>query len=297
MSSEVSIAEVPIGQSRLTFTYRRIMVEVYSLIPRLRLDFDVHYALGPGQPGYNIILSFGKSELKIITKAGENLYAGMLVPEQPTFTLLPNSSFSTRLFADFDHYRLSQVEKIREGGDLQARIELFFIAELQQQPSVKYPATTSFNIRIPKSDWVEKILPDLKYKEVSLIEIPKIEKPEFSDTIIKINEAWKMYSMGEYDKVLAECRKALESLIAIIKNKGFSKEIEEEGKKKTVPDWEKALGHKEMSNIMEVFVQKLFGFLSRGSHYGKPINREDAEFAIMTTHALVNFVEKKVGVT
>jgi len=47
----------------------------------------------------------------------------------------------------------------------------------------------SFNLRIPKSDWVETILPQLKYKEVSLIELPKIEKPEFGDVATKINEA------------------------------------------------------------------------------------------------------------
>ena len=101
--------------------------------------------------------------------------------------------------------------------------------------------------------------------------------------------------MGEYDKVLTECRKAMEGLTTIIKNKGFQKEIEEEGKKKIVPEWEKALGHKEMGNIIEAFVQKLFGFLAPGSHYGKSINREDAELAIMLTHGIVNFISKKVN--
>ena len=61
-----------------------------------------------------------------------------------------------------------------------------------------------------------------------------------------------------------------------------------------MPNWEKVLGNKEIGNIMEGFVQKLFGFLAPGSHYGKSINKEDAELAIMSTHALVNFVAKKL---
>jgi len=241
-----------------------------------------------------MVVNFGKSELKIITKGGENLYAGMLVPEQSFLTLSPNSSSSPHLYIDLDHYRLAQIEKVREGRDLQACIDISFVAELQQQPLVRHTAAVSLGVRIPKSDWVEVILPQLKYKEVSLIEIPKIEKPEFSDIIARINDAWKLYSMGEYDKVLTECRKAMEGLTTILKNKGFQKEIEEEGKKRVVPNWEKVLGNKEIGNIMEGFVQKLFGFLAPGSHYGKSINKEDAELAIMSTHALVNFVAKKL---
>ena len=100
--------------------------------------------------------------------------------------------------------------------------------------------------------------------------------------------------MGEYDKVLIECRKAIEALSSIVKNKGFEREIDEDGKKKVVPDWRKVLGHKDTGSIIEAFVQKLYGFLSPGSHYGKSINKEYAELAIMTTHALVNYVTKKV---
>jgi hypothetical protein len=258
------------------------------------LDFDVHYALTAGQPAYNLAINFERSELKVITKGGENLYVGMATPAQVFLMLTPNSSFSSSLYIDLDHYKLGQIEKIREGGDLRARVDIFFIAELQQQPPVKYPQTVSFDLRIPKSDWVETILPQLKYKEVSLIELPKIEKPEFGDVAARINEAWKQYAMGEYDKVLTECRKATEALITVVKNRGFQKEITDEKGKRIVPDWEKVVGHKEVGEIVEAFVQKLFGFLAPGSHYGKSINKEDAELAIMNTHALVSYVAKKL---
>jgi hypothetical protein len=100
--------------------------------------------------------------------------------------------------------------------------------------------------------------------------------------------------MGEYDKVLTECRKAMEALTNVVKGKGFQREVVDEKGKRTLPDWEKALGHKNVGEIIEVFVQKLFGFLALGSHYGKSINKEDAELAIMSTHALANYIARKL---
>jgi hypothetical protein len=144
--------EVSIGPSRLIFNYRSITAEFYTLVHRLRLDFDVHYALAAGQPVYNLAINFGRSEVKVITRGGENLYVGMATPAQMFLMLAPNSSFSSDLYIDLDYYRLSQIEKVREGGDLRARVDIFFIAELQQQPPVKYPGMASFDFRIPKSD-------------------------------------------------------------------------------------------------------------------------------------------------
>jgi hypothetical protein len=144
------MSEVSIGPSRLIFNYRSITSEVYTLIPRLRLDFDVNYVLAAGQPAYNLIINFGRSELKVITKSGENLYVSTAI--QTFLVLSPNSSSSSNLYIDLDNYRLSQIEKVREGGDLRMRVDIFFIAELQQQPPVKYPGVVSLNFRIPKSD-------------------------------------------------------------------------------------------------------------------------------------------------
>jgi len=283
------------GPSRLRFTYRSITPEVYSIVPRLRLDMDIHHTVQPpSQPAYPINLSFINSEFRVISKEGTPIYSGILLPNQPFYNLSPASSTSVYLYIDLDHYRLAQIEKIREGKDVSCQVELRFIAEILQQPPIKQGGSTVLNLRIPKSDWIESILPQLRYKDVVLLEVPKIDRPEFGDIVGKINDAWKQHSMGEYDKVLTECRKAMEGLTTLMKEKGFVKEIEEKGEKKIVPDWEKALAHKEMGNIIEVFVQKLFGFLAPGAHYGKSINREDAELAIMCTHAIINFIARKI---
>ena len=152
--------EVLIESTRLIFNCKNITPDVYTLIPRLRVDLEVfYYKLAPEQPDYSMIINFGNSELRIIAERGESFYVSMLVPERSFFMLLPNSSISPRLYIDLDHYRLAQIEKIRGGRDLQVRIDIFFVAELQQQPPARYPGTVSLDVRIPKSDWVEVILP------------------------------------------------------------------------------------------------------------------------------------------
>jgi len=293
------------GSRKLKFEYkdRSITADARSLIPRLSLEFEIHYISSESKSGeleYNVFINFGRAELKVrkqvFPEVGETLYVGSLIPEERFFTLLsPNSSSSTRWYIDLDHYRLSQLEKIREGKDLQMCVDLFLIVELQREsPSMRPIQFPSLYIEVPKSDWVEKILPQLKYKEVSLIELPKLDRPEFSNIIVEIDKAWKMYSMGEYKEVLTNCRIAIEGLTDVVKSRGFHKEVEEEGKKKTVPDWESALGHEKMGDLMRSFIQKLYDFLSPGAHYGKSINKEDAELAIMMTHALINFCTKKL---
>ncbi len=287
--------EISVRDSKLTFECRDISVDTLSLVPRLRLCLDVRLlSRGPGQPGYSITVDIERGELKITTKEGSHplyLYVGYFIPEKRTHTLSSGDSVTICMYADLDHYRLARIEKIREGGDIKGYVVLYVTIKMETEVRFEH---SWVQIRIPKSDWVEEFLPQLKYKEVFLVEMPKLERPELSDAITKINEAWRMYSMGEYDKVLVECRKALESLETTIKNMGFQVKSEEEGKEKTVPDWGGALGHKEMGELIKVIVQKLFGFLAPAAHAGKSINREDAELAIMFTYALINFFAKKL---
>jgi hypothetical protein len=285
------------SQFTLRFEYKHAAPEELSVVPRLNFDVEVTYITMPKGQEYAVELNYMPSKLKIISKEGQVIYTSSLIQDSPFPRMSPDTPTTTRFYTELDHYRLAQVEKIREGGDLQIRMELSFIINIYSfgNLAMRLPSGVSIDGRIPKSDWVERILPQLKFKDVSLIEIPKIENPEFGEVINEINDAWKQYSMGEYDKVLTGCRKAMEALGNIVKNKGLEKEVpDEKGEKKTVPDWEKAVGDEKIGEIIAAFVKKLFGFLSPGSHYGKSINREDAELAILTTHALANYVARKL---
>lgn len=293
MSEAEAVVQLPQTNSKLSFTFRELLPGTGSIIPRLRARIDVTHIVPPGQSAHSIRLIPSRSELAVLVQQGPQ-YIAPVIADQPFYTLAPATTNPCYLDADLDHFRLAQMEKLREGKDFKLQIRLSYIAEVQRQPPLQQPLKIQIEERVAKSDWAEKILPQLGFKEVALIEIPKIEKAEFGDSILKLNEAWKQYSMGEYDKVLTECRKAMEALATALRGKGFEREIEDEKGKRRVPDWRRALAHEAVGEIIESIVRKHFSFVAPGSHYGKAINREDAEFALLLTHGLVNLISKKV---
>ena len=260
----------------------------------MNVSFEVTHNILAGGGPYSFIISDLQLRLSIL-KNGLLHYVGELIPRQPLFILPSGGASNIICDITLDHYGLSQIEKLREGGDLTFRVQGSFVGEKQQQPQTKTLAGFTLDLRMPKSDWVENILPRLKYKDVLLLEIPKFLEPKFEDVVTYVNGAWKQYSMGEYDKVLTECRKALETLSNKVKTQGFKKEIvDDQGKKKEIPDWDKLLGSPNLGDILGSINRKIWGFVTPGAHAGKAINREDADFALMTTHAIINLTIHKL---
>ncbi len=104
----------------------------------------------------------------------------------------------------------------------------------------------------------------------------------------------KQFSMGEYHRVFTDCRKSKESLSTKIMSQGFEKDdVTQEGKKTKVPDWDKLFENEELGDAITVISKKLSRITSTGAHPGRIICKEDADFALMTTHAMVNLVVRK----
>lgn len=280
-------------RSELRFDYKSIDAESASIYPRLRIGFEITHNMSPVDESYYVALTNMEAEFRIPSKEGGTTYIGKASSKEPFCRISANGQTYPSFYLDLDHYGLNQIEKLREGEDLRLEADISFLAELPEEPP-----TSSSLVRvpfaIPKSDWVEKILPRLKYKDVALLEIPRLKDVEFADVIKYVDAAWKYYSMGEFSQVLGECRKALETLTTKVKDKGLKKEITEAGEKKTVPDWNKLLHNDEIGEIIGSICQKTFGFVVPGSHAGKSINREDADLALMITHAIVNFASAKL---
>jgi hypothetical protein len=58
------------------------------------------------------------------------------------------------------------------------------------------------------------------------LEFPKLESPDFKEAIDHLNNAWRQYGFGQYDKVLEECRKTLETAKELLKKKDLLKDGE-----------------------------------------------------------------------
>jgi hypothetical protein len=65
------------------------------------------------------------------------------------------------------------------------------------------------DITVAKSTWIEDVLPRLNYKNVALVEIPKLKYEKLNEAVNALNRAWKSYSMGDMSNILVECRKTL----------------------------------------------------------------------------------------
>jgi hypothetical protein len=278
-------AEGAIIQSRIRFTLRDTQADP-ALYPRVRFQFEVSHSGGT----YNLLFEIVRMDLTVMSKGGVAHHLGHLLPDPPYLNLSPNNTTNVLGYLELDHSTLSRVENVREGGDLQMQLLIHFVGEQQGAPQTKQNSQVGMQIRIPKSDWVERILPNIGFKDVALIEIPKLVAPNFKDVVDYQNEAWRQFMMGEYDKVLVECRKSLEALATHVRDKGL--EAEADGKK--VPDWDKLLGNDESGGMLGTIFQKIRGFVAPGSHAGRSTSRDEGEFALMVTHAIVSLGLRKL---
>lgn len=234
------------------------------------------------------------SEIKGQLQLSNGIRIGMLSSEKPYIILYSNNEQTLELYLELDHYKLHQIEEFRKGSDLSLQMNINFVVEKRGQPQNR--DMNSFNnirFEIPKSEWVEKILPNIGFKDVSLIELPKINQ-KWQKIIEHINEAWHQHSMGKYDKVLIECRKSLEALGNEVKNKEFIKTIKNEKEEKSIPDWEKLFNSENVGDTVGAIYKKFYGFLAPSAHTGKAINKEDADFALLVTHGIVTLVTENL---
>ncbi len=274
-----------------------IQPDLDSVVPRIKINTEVAYQTKSGiSPLRDVSISYMRADLKI-KSGGSVKFVSTFIPESPLYYISPGCPYTIPFLSALDHYTIEEIEKLGASGNLTFLFIVFGIIE-HSIPSKKVLLSISLEFEVPKSHWVENILPGIHAKDVALIEIPKLKNSKFTEAINYLNEAWKAQSMGSYDDTLTKCRKALESIDKAVKEMGFKKkETNNDGRKKVVPDWTLAFGPGDVGNIFGVIFHKEFGFTVPGAHAGKAINREDGEFALLITHALANYVVRKVRLT
>jgi hypothetical protein len=240
--------------------YHSINMEYQSLnVPENSIRPRVLFALTAtvmAQGSYPLDLEFLPSELQL----NNGFYVGTLMPQNYYGASAPlNNPLPYTFGLDLDYYVISQLEKFRDSKDLQLQMILRFIAKGQMpQPFLTFPQV-NLPIRIPKSDWVEVYLPKLKFRDVLLLEFPKLDGSNFKEAVDHLNNAWKQYGFGEYDKVLEECRKTLETAKELVKKKGMLKEDE--------VDWKQILQSERVGEYVSNVQKKCLGIQFSGCAY------------------------------
>lgn len=231
-----------------------------------------------------------------------------------------NNTVNRDLFDDFDinsdlileltPEKIHQIEKIRSGDlelKLRANIHLEFqndyktrlISLLNNKPNrendelnffttiTKFPV--ELNFRIAKSFWVESILSNI-YKPFRLIQIPIINSRIGKACVEELLKAEEYFLNGDYDKVVAHCRVALDPI-----RKKFNglKDWIKSGK--SLEDWSD--GTKFTTHQWLDYQFKLLADITNKTHHAEPFSfghfsRADAEAIYLVTAGVVSMGER-----
>jgi hypothetical protein len=275
---------------QIEFEYQKIEVEPNRISPTLIFVFK------GGVPrlelGKTITIFNLGAEISINTNSKE-----MIVGYANSINLheLSSNYDYLYLYLQIDNYILSQIEKIRNGNDLSLNfnikcMEFNFVSNNKGQGngSIK-------GIRIPKSDWIDKILNKLNYKMVSLIELPKLNFVGLNNVFEKIDSAFNNYSSGDVSNVLTNCRYVLETLDNYIRKDMKLEKIKtlDNGRKIPIPDWKKFFNDDTKGMVVEKIFREVYTFNSVGGPHPSrehilPI--DNAYFAILQVYSIAFIV-------
>ncbi len=269
-----------IDSTNFTLSITNTDVNNNSIHPTLRFTFMLQ-ALG------DYYAQHPRFQVRVLSQA--KFYPIGFLTFSTTSLYVSEQGSGFEAYLQLTHSAIKQIEILRQNQDLQLKFQGSFIIQerLTDQPHKFTERNISLDLRIPKSDWVERWLPQLNYKDVSLLEIPKLTFQDSTNIIENLNSAWKAKQMGQYNTVLNHARLVIEELREIVKKQGYVNE-EKETRDKT--DWKDLFESDSIGEIFGKIDQQVYRFASRGAHRGRAINLQDADYVLLITHAATNLV-------
>ena len=178
---------------------------------------------------------------KLLTQISCRIADGIFKLEPQTM----NQGFSWTFYLQFplSQCQVYEIENIRNGGDLKFNLDLELIIasgnvlNINLNPALpnekQKPIAKNFlsefstsrpnqilQLKIPQSEWVNNILPALGFGKKKLVEIPIPMDSATNEKLVKsvanLEEAQRYFNLGEYNKVIEHCRKAIEPIPSTI---------------------------------------------------------------------------------
>jgi hypothetical protein len=280
---------------RSTIRYDDIRPVSNYILPTLSFRFIVSSRNTAGQQPSDVIITNISLEVYAVEQGtGATRIIGSAQARRLQERLTSTFDTSLDFHLTLDNLVLSEIERIRRngGGNVYFTSNIRFQGYVVNQPGTMTEFSADVErIEISKSKWIEDILPQMNYKNIALLEVPKLEYKELNDVINVIDSAHKKFIMGDTNEVLRECRVALEGLATKVKEAGFEKEdTNDKGEKIKVPDWEKFFNDKDIGDIIKNIHKKTKGFVTPGAHWGNGTGSAEAHFALMETYAIAYYI-------
>ena len=197
-----------------------------------------------------------------------------------------------------DDKAINAIEKYRNGDiwfsielSISALIKSSFLLTTQQE---KYSfdridnEMVNIDLFIPKSIWIEKIIPNTGFQSLKLIEIPLSHRnlsEAYDNIILEFTKAEKYFNQQDYDKCVAHCRNALDSISRNLKK--INNKMESESAFKWLENIDKAT-----YTWIDTLNKANSSITSKAHHAGqkKEFSRHEAESIYLITLGLLNFI-------
>jgi hypothetical protein len=239
-------------------------------LPILAFPLTFHVTYPFKEAGYG----FELRELRCRVSPNDGAYLAWTMPI-PIQKALVTGEFrelkqhSIHVEIPLDRIRLATLERERKGGDLRLRLDFELFAdelfEVARAP-VGYPSPVwgikdrhclhlKAHVVIPRSAWVQNVLPQTGYGKILIIELPAvpIEKcAALKAACDALLQAQELYKNGFYHDAVGKCRLALDPFFETVEK------IMPEGDKRRVPilksSWEDRLGKATYIWLNEAFL-------------------------------------------
>lgn len=198
-----------------------------SASPQLWLPVTIHVSHGAMKPheGFEFIAMDGELRLNGLPFVRSSRRpVGFVL--QPRFNTLKNQLYTLEF--PLNAVGVAALEKARAGGNLKLRLEVNL--EVLQLHALNVPTSEplvetvwgqagrhrlnlGIDIEIPRSVWIERVLPRIGFGEIYLIELPAVaveNNPVLSHAFEALRQAQELHKAGLFSEAVGKCRVALE---------------------------------------------------------------------------------------
>jgi hypothetical protein len=199
---------------------------------------------------------------------------------------------------------IEHIEAIRQVSDLGLLLKVFVPVRLRQ-PNINSPsqmigldeAMTTMRLNVPRSHWVDRVLPGIGYKGKLLVEyvIPSDEDlaPVFKKALAELEAASTAFVKDQPDQVWVKCRNVLNELLSATKLElegaaSFSNRLKAFREQRLEP----VLGVTKSLLVSQQMEAMWSAFSAATKPNSTAIDRRAAKFSLHTTSALLDYVGK-----
>jgi hypothetical protein len=187
---------------------------------------------------------------------------------------------------ELDRLRLRRFEDVRDGRDAHLQVTLSALVWYPAEQRFEVPFSSGFlDLLVPRSHWVDKVLPQMNLSNSKLIEI---EFPggtigeNFRGSYARIEEAEKLFASGLHKQVLTSLRLSFE---------GLSKSLGFESPRKEFFESLFATAHPEKKEKASAALTALYRVLHLGPHeHETVVTRRDARFALTMAYTVFEYI-------